>query len=164
MLGSHDTLSWNCIQNNQQYGFSVYSNSGKVVDLWLEHNEITNNDTYNYEVRYNGCGCSGGGKFWNVVNARVTNNWVLDNKSVGLWADTDNAGFEFVGNYIQNNEDVGLIHREGLHDGQRACRSGCRERAYRGRPGRAPSLSPYSGTGLPSIRSAANSRMIFSGY
>ena len=40
----------------------------------------------------------------------VTNNWVLDNKSVGLWADTDNAGFEFVGNYIQNNEDVGLIY------------------------------------------------------
>jgi hypothetical protein len=110
MLGSHDTLSWNCLQNNQQYGFNAYSNNGEIVDLWLDHNEIINNDTYNYEARYNGCGCSGGGKFWNVVNARVTNNWVLNNKSVGLWADTDNAGFEFVGNYIQNNEDVGLIY------------------------------------------------------
>jgi hypothetical protein len=108
MLGSHDTLSWNCIDNNQQYGFSAYSNNGKVVDLVLNHNEIANNDTYNYEVVYPGCGCSGGGKFWNVINAVVTDNWVVDNRSVGLWADTDNAGFEFIGNYIQNNQNVGL--------------------------------------------------------
>jgi hypothetical protein len=108
--GCHDILSWNCIQNNQQYGFNAYSNSGKIGDLWLDHNEIVNNDTYNYEARFNGCGCSGGGKFWNVINARVTNNWVVNNKSVGLWADTDNADFEFVGNYIQNNQDVGLIY------------------------------------------------------
>ena len=108
MLGSHDILSWNCIQNNQQYGFNAYSNSGEIVDLWVDHNEIVNNDTYNYEARFNGCGCSGGGKFWNVINARVTNNWVVDNKSVGLWADTNNAGFEFVGNYIQNSQAVGL--------------------------------------------------------
>jgi Right handed beta helix region len=108
MLGSHDVLTWNCIQNNQQYGFNAYSNSGEIVDLWLDHNEIINNDTYNYEMRYDGCGCSGGGKFWNVINARVTDNWVVDNKSVGLWADTDNAGFEFVGNYIQNSQGVGL--------------------------------------------------------
>ena len=47
MLGSHDTLSWNCLQNNQQYGFSAYSSSGKVVDLVLDHNEIVGNDTYN---------------------------------------------------------------------------------------------------------------------
>jgi hypothetical protein len=108
MLGSHDVLSWSCLQNNQQYGFNAYSNNGKIVDIWLDHNEIIDNDTYNYEVRFNGCGCSGGGKFWNVVNARVTSNWVVNNKSVGLWADTDNAGFEFVGNYIQNSQEVGL--------------------------------------------------------
>ena len=76
MLGSHDKLSWNCLQDNQQYGFSAYSNNGEITDLWLDHNEIINNDTYNYELR-KGCGCSGGGKFWNVVNAAVTNNWVV---------------------------------------------------------------------------------------
>jgi hypothetical protein len=27
---------------------------------------------------------------------------------VGLWADTDNAGFEFVGNLFQNNQEIGL--------------------------------------------------------
>jgi Right handed beta helix region len=108
MLGSDDTLSWNCIESNQQYGFNAYSNNGTIHNLVLDHNEIADNDTYNYEVRYGGCGCSGGGKFWNVINAVVTNNWVVNNKSVGLWADTDNAGFEFVGNYIQNSQNIGL--------------------------------------------------------
>jgi hypothetical protein len=108
MLGSHDTLAYDCLSHNQQYGFSAYSNYGDVVDLVLTHNEIIGNDTYNYEARYNGCGCSGGGKFWNVINAVVTDNWVVNNLSVGLWADTDNAGFEFVGNYIQNSYNIGL--------------------------------------------------------
>ena len=44
------------------------------------------------------------------INAAVTDNWVVGNNSVGLWADTDNAGFEFVGNYFQDNEGVGLIY------------------------------------------------------
>jgi hypothetical protein len=108
MLGSHDELSWDCVEANQQYGFNAYSNEGEVINLVLDHNEIAGNDTYNYEVKQPGCGCSGGGKFWNVINAAVTNNWVYNNNSVGLWADTDNAGFEFKGNYIQNNQDVGI--------------------------------------------------------
>ena len=90
MLGSHDTLSWNCLENNQQYGFNAYSNAGEVTSLVLDHNEIAGNDTYNYEARQPGCGCSGGGKFWNVVGAKVTDNWILNNKSVGLWADSNN--------------------------------------------------------------------------
>jgi len=108
MLGSDNTLTWNCVQDNQQYGFNAYSNSGEITSLDLDNNEIAANDTYNYEARQPGCGCSGGGKFWNVVNAVVTDNWVHDNSSVGLWADTDNAGFEFEGNYLSNNKDVGL--------------------------------------------------------
>jgi hypothetical protein len=108
MLGSHDTLSYDCLKGNQQYGFSAYSGNGSVTDLFVDHNEIANNDTYNYEVVDQGCGCSGGGKFWNVINAVVTNNWVVGNKSVGLWADTDNAGFLFKGNYIQDSQGVGL--------------------------------------------------------
>jgi Right handed beta helix region len=108
MLGSDDKLTWNCLQDNQQYGFNAYSNAGQITNIVLDHNEIVGNDTYNYEAKEDGCGCSGGGKFWNVVNAAVTNNWVVDNKSVGLWADTDNAGFEFVGNFIQNNQEIGL--------------------------------------------------------
>lgn len=110
MLGSHDTLAWDCIKDNQQYGFSAYSNAGQVTDLTVDHNEIVGNDTYNYEARHPGCGCSGGGKFWNVIDATVTRNWVYDNNSVGLWADTDNAGFKIEGNYIQNSQGVGLMY------------------------------------------------------
>jgi hypothetical protein len=108
MLGSYDKLTWNCLQGNQQYGFNAYSNAGEITSIVLDHNEIAGNDTYDYEAKQEGCGCSGGGKFWNVVNATVTNNWVVNNKSVGLWADTNNAGFEIVGNFIQNNQEVGL--------------------------------------------------------
>lgn len=107
-LGSHDVLNWNCLEDNQQYGFSAYSMSGEITDLTLDHNEIVGNDTYNYEVKQPGCGCSGGGKFWNVIDATVTDNWVHNNLSVGLWADTDNAGFEFAGNYITENQGVGI--------------------------------------------------------
>jgi Right handed beta helix region len=110
MVGSHNTLTWNCLQDNQQYGFNAYSNNGEITDLVLDHNEIAGNDTFDYEAKQPGCGCSGGGKFWDVVNAKVTSNWVHDNKSVGLWADTNNAGFEFAGNYISNSQGVGLMY------------------------------------------------------
>jgi hypothetical protein len=110
MLGSHDTLVSNCIQGNQQYGFSAYSNDGAVTGLLIDHNEIAGNDTYDYEARQPGCGCSGGGKFWNVVDATVTDNWVHGNKSTGLWADTNNAGFEFSGNYFSDAEGVALMY------------------------------------------------------
>ncbi len=57
-----------------------------------------------------GCGCTGGGKFWAVNGAIVTDNWIHGNHSEGLWADTDNRGFDIQGNYIADNYDVGLIY------------------------------------------------------
>jgi hypothetical protein len=110
MLGTRDKLSWNCISGNQQYGFSAYANSGAITNVVVDHNEVSGNDTYDYEARQPGCGCSGGGKFWNVINAAVTSNWINDNKSVGLWADTDNAGFAFTGNYISGSQGAGLMY------------------------------------------------------
>lgn len=109
MLGSNDTLTYNCLDNNEEYGFSAYAPDG-VAGLVLEHNEISGNDTYNYEVRYPGCGCSGGGKFWDVNGAVVTDNWVHDNTNVGLWADTNNRGFDISGNTISGNTSYGLIY------------------------------------------------------
>ena len=120
-------------QDNQQYGFNAYSNNGEITDLVLDHNEIAGNDTYDYEAKQPGCGCSGGGKFWNVVNAKVTSNWVHDNKSVGLWADTNNAGFEFAGNYISNSQGVGLDVRDQLQRGDRV--QHLRPQRRDGRPG-----------------------------
>jgi hypothetical protein len=109
MLGSRNTLSHDCIADNQQYGFNAYSPSGPV-DLVLKNNEIAGNDTYNWEAHSPDCGCTGGGKFWEVKNAIIENNWIHDNKSVGLWADTNNRGFELKNNYISGNYDYGLIY------------------------------------------------------
>jgi Right handed beta helix region len=109
MLGSHGTLSYDCLEDNQQYGFNAYSPSGPS-DLVLENNEIAGNDTYNWEVHVSGCGCTGGGKFWDVKNAIIKDNWVHDNHSTGLWADTNNRGFQITGNYISDNFGYGLIY------------------------------------------------------
>jgi hypothetical protein len=109
MLGSHNTLSHDCLADNQQYGFNAYSPNGPV-DLVLKNNEIAGNDTYNWEAHSPDCGCTGGGKFWDVKNAVIENNWIHDNHSVGLWADTNNRGFEFRNNYISGNYDYGLIY------------------------------------------------------
>jgi nitrous oxidase accessory protein NosD len=109
MLGSHDTLSYDCLANNQQYGFNAYSPSGPV-GLVLDHNDISGNDTYNWEAHKSGCGCTGGGKFWRVRGAVITSNWVHKNHGVGLWADTNNRGFDIENNYFQSNYDVGLFY------------------------------------------------------
>ena len=109
MLGSHNTLSYDCLKDNQQYGFNAYSTAGPI-GLVLDHNEIAGNDTYNWEAHVSGCGCTGGGKFWDVNGALVKDNWVHGNHSVGLWADTNNRGFTIAGNYIDDNYNSGLVY------------------------------------------------------
>ena len=109
MLGSDNTLSYDCLKDNQQYGFNAYSTAGPA-NLVIDHNEISANDTYNWEAHTPGCGCSGGGKFWDVNGAVVTHNWVHGNHSVGLWADTNNRGFDIENNYIGDNYNYGLIY------------------------------------------------------
>jgi parallel beta helix pectate lyase-like protein len=109
MLGSNNILSYNCLKDNQQYGFNAYSSAGPV-NLVLDHNEITGNNTYNWESRVSGCGCTGGGKFWDVNGAVIKGNWVHGNHSVGLWADTNNRGFDIEHNYIAGNYGSGLIY------------------------------------------------------
>lgn len=109
MLGSEDVLRENCLARNGQYGFSAYSPGG-VDDLTLVRNEVAGNNTDDWERRRPGCGCSGGGKFWEVDGAVVRGNWVHDNKSAGLWADTNNVGFSFTHNYLSDNEAEGIIY------------------------------------------------------
>lgn len=108
-LGTGDQLRDSCLESNGQYGFSAYAAHG-VSDLKVVHNEIADNDTADWEARQPGCGCTGGGKFWAVRRADVVNNYVHGNDSVGLWADTDNTGFLFQGNYIAGNADEGLMY------------------------------------------------------
>lgn len=108
MMGSGSVVQYNCITRNEQYGFNAYSPGGPV-GITLDHNELSFNNTYDWEAEVDGCGCTGGGKFWSVTNARVTNNYVHHNKSVGLWADNNNRGFLFENNYIADNADVGIL-------------------------------------------------------
>ncbi|WP_395806419.1 right-handed parallel beta-helix repeat-containing protein [Archangium minus] len=111
-LGTNNIVRYNCLKNNGQYGFSMFKmpveGDSAIKNIVLDHNEITGNNTDDWESRIEGCGCTGGGKFWDVNGARVTNNWVHDNRGTGLWADTNNIDFLFEGNYIENNDGEGI--------------------------------------------------------
>ncbi len=52
----------------------------------------------------------GWGKFWATNGATVTGNYVHNNRDVGLWADTDNVGFNISDNYISDNYAEGIIY------------------------------------------------------
>lgn len=109
MLGTDDHLLRSCLRNNGQYGFQGFSMNG-ASNITMTGNEISGNNTDDWERRQPGCGCSGGGKFWEVKGATVTDNYVHDNHGVGLWADTNNSGFLFKGNYIADNDGEGLMY------------------------------------------------------
>lgn len=113
-VGSRNVVDSNCIAANGQYGFSMYKppvkHGSSIVDIVLTHNEISFNNADDIEHVTGGCGCTGGGKFWDVKGAKVLDNWVHDNRSVGLWADTDDIGFRFEGNYIADNDAEGIFY------------------------------------------------------
>ena len=108
-VGAGNVASYNCLKNNSQYGFQGYGPNGGESGMVLDHNEIVGNNTGDWEAKVEGCGCTGGGKFWDVRNVRVTNNYVHDNKSVGLWADTNDNNFLFEGNWIENNDGQAIF-------------------------------------------------------
>jgi hypothetical protein len=114
-LGTNNTAKYNCLRDNGQYGFQVYSSDvGGPTNVLLDHNEVSGNNTDNLEVdgsgNPTGCGCTGGGKFWEAHNVTITNNYVHDNLSVGLWADTNDSDFLVEGNYISGNNGQGLFY------------------------------------------------------
>jgi hypothetical protein len=109
-VGTNDVLKYNCLVNNGQYGFSVYENNG-VSNVLIDHNEIAGNNTYHWETKMPGCGCTGGGKFWATNNATITNNYFHDNQEgPGLWADTNNNDFDIENNQFANNDNSGIIY------------------------------------------------------
>ena len=110
MAGANNTISYNCLDHNGQYGINAYQGGDGITNLVVDHNEISRNNTANLEVTNPGCGCTGGVKFWAVNQARVTSNYVHDNLSVGLWADTNDRGFDIEGNYISGNTSEGILY------------------------------------------------------
>jgi Right handed beta helix region len=108
-IGKNGVARYNCLKDNGEYGFQAYGPNGDA-NVVLTHNEIVGNNTYNWEKHDPGCGCSGGGKFWDTDKATVTDNWVHGNHGPGLWADTDNNDFDFENNYIADNDGEGIMY------------------------------------------------------
>jgi hypothetical protein len=110
-LGSDNVVDHSCLAGNGQYGFSMYSpKPGALHNLVIRSSEIASNNQDDWESRQDGCGCDGGGKFWDAHHVRFTHNWVHDNRSVGLWADTDDADFLIARNWFSANDDEAIIY------------------------------------------------------
>ena len=107
-MGTNNVIRYSCLTNNGQYGFTAFRPG--TVNLTFDHNEVSYNDADDIETSDPYCGCSGGGKFFDVRQAVVTANWVHHNKAQGLFADTNAVGFLFEGNYINDNTSEGLVY------------------------------------------------------
>ncbi|MBB1252156.1 right-handed parallel beta-helix repeat-containing protein [Streptomyces sp. OF3] len=110
MAGARQQVRANCLRDNGQYGMNAYKGGGKLRGLVVEGNEITGNNTDDWERKRPGCGCTGGVKFWAVDGADVRGNWVHDNRGTGLWADTNNNDFRIEDNTIEANDGAALIY------------------------------------------------------
>ncbi len=110
IIGTNDVVRYNCLSNNGQYGFAAYEANG-VSNVMFDHNEVVANNTYHWETRNPGCGCSGGGKFWQTNKATITHNWFHNNsEGPGLWADTNNNDFDIEDNLFSDNESSGIMY------------------------------------------------------
>ncbi|WP_229858460.1 right-handed parallel beta-helix repeat-containing protein, partial [Streptomyces anandii] len=110
MAGAHQRVRANCLRGNGQYGMNAYKGGGPISGLVVEGNEITGNNTEDWERRRPGCGCTGGVKFWAVDGADVRGNWVHGNHGAGLWADTNNNDFRIEDNVLEANDGAALIY------------------------------------------------------
>lgn len=122
MAGDNNTYRNNCIKDNGQYGINAfacpsYANPPRSCDsvdnFILENNEISGNNTQDWEKQRPGCGCTGGVKFWTNSNATVRNNYVHNNRGTGLWLDNNNRGFLIENNYLENNDGIALFIEAG---------------------------------------------------
>ncbi|WP_326568011.1 right-handed parallel beta-helix repeat-containing protein [Amycolatopsis rhabdoformis] len=110
MAGDKQEVRRSCLKDNGQYGMNAYRAGDGITGLVLEGNEITGNNTDDWETKSPGCGCSGGVKFWAVNGADVTGNWVHGNHGPGLWADTNDNDFLVQDNVIEDNDAEALFY------------------------------------------------------
>lgn len=102
-MGSGDVYEYNCVTHNGEYALNA-GGTGTTFD----DNEVSWNGISYFPD--NACGCSGGIKYWVATNATIESNYIHDNYNVGLWVDTDNAGFLIEANYISDNWAEGIIY------------------------------------------------------
>jgi hypothetical protein len=109
MAGRGQRVIGNCLRDNGQYGINAYSPGG-LSDLVIEDNEISGNNTADWETQIPGCGCTGGMKFWATDGADIRGNWVHHNHGAGIWADTNNNDFVIEDNLIEDNYAEALFY------------------------------------------------------
>ncbi|OKJ63364.1 hypothetical protein AMK27_10640 [Streptomyces sp. CB02009] len=110
MAGARQRVRASCLRNNGQYGMNAYKTGDSIRGLVVEGNEITGNNTDDWERRRPGCGCTGGIKFWAVDGADVRGNWVHRNRGTGLWADNNNNDFRIEDNLLESNDGAALMY------------------------------------------------------
>jgi parallel beta-helix repeat protein len=94
--------------NQSQNGWSTGSSGAGCPHCGYDNyptpgGPLTSNGGYNN-------GFSGAMKLWIEWNAQVTNNWIHDTHSVGIWVDTINVGVTISGNYVANNWGAGVLY------------------------------------------------------
>jgi parallel beta helix pectate lyase-like protein len=110
MAGARQRIVGNCLRDNGQYGINAYSPGNRITGLVVTGNEITGNNTDDWEAQLPGCGCTGGAKFWSVNGADISGNWVHDNRGAGLWADINNNDFVVERNLIEDNDSAAIVY------------------------------------------------------
>jgi nitrous oxidase accessory protein NosD len=110
MAGARQQVRHTCLRDNGQYGMNAYQSGDGITGLVLEDNEISGNNTDDWETTHPGCGCSGGVKFWAVDGADIRDNWVHGNHGPGLWADTNDNDFLIEGNLIEDNDGEAVFY------------------------------------------------------
>lgn len=113
MGGDNQIVRDNCLTSNGQYGINGCcgydadaTNSGMVIT----GNEISNNSLDGEP--FEGCGCTGGMKFWENQDLVFTGNWVHDNLGPGVWADGNNAGMLIADNLIEDNTHEAIFFEQ----------------------------------------------------
>ena len=104
MAGANQRVRYCALLDNGQYGINAYQAGDGITGLVIGYNEIAGNNTGDWEARIPGCGCTGGMKLWAVNGADIRGNWVHHNRSVGVWADTNNNDVLIEGNLIEDND------------------------------------------------------------
>lgn len=104
--GPDNVIEDNCFDSNGQLAIGTYRFDNETSNVIINHNEIKNNNTKNLQA----CGCGGGVKWWTMKHGQFTNNWVHNNKGPGVWGDTNNIEMLFEGNYINDNDGMGIFY------------------------------------------------------
>jgi len=97
------TIRNNFVHDNGQMGVSGSNSSDAAL---VEGNEIARNNYAGFDPNWE----AGGAKWTKTSHLTVRNNYVHDNKGIGLWTDTDTIYITYTGNRVENNSGAGIFH------------------------------------------------------